>query len=43
MAVPPENEVNVKEDLKTEQLGDLKIHFARTMEELAQLTLLPAG
>jgi hypothetical protein len=32
-----------KEDLKTEQLGDLKIHFARTMEELAQLTLLPAG
>jgi ATP-dependent Lon protease len=29
-AVPAENEVNVKEDLKTEQLGDLKIHVART-------------
>ena len=43
VAVPAENEVNVKEDLKTEQLGDLEIHFARTMEELAQLTLLPAG
>jgi ATP-dependent Lon protease len=43
VVVPAENELNVKEDLKTEQLGDLKIHFARTMEELAQLVLLPAG
>ena len=42
VAVPAENEVNVKEDLKTEQLGNLKIHFARTVEELAQLVLLPS-
>jgi len=40
--VPAENEVSVKEELKTEQLGDLKIHFARSMEELAQMVLLPA-
>jgi len=43
VVVPAENEVNVKEELKTEQLGDLKIHFARTMEDLAQMVLLPAG
>jgi ATP-dependent Lon protease len=41
VVVPAENEVNVKEDLKTEQLGDLRIHFARTVEELAELVLLP--
>jgi ATP-dependent Lon protease len=43
VVVPAENEVDVKEELKTEQLGDLKIHYARTMEEVAQLVLLPAG
>jgi ATP-dependent Lon protease len=43
VVVPAENEVNVKEELKTEQLGDLKIHFARTMEDLAQMVLLPTG
>lgn len=43
VAVPVENEVNVKEDLKSEQLGGLEIHFVRSMEELVQLALLPAG
>jgi ATP-dependent Lon protease len=41
VVVPAENEVNVKEELKAEQLGDLTIHYARTMEDLAQLVLLP--
>jgi ATP-dependent Lon protease len=41
VAIPADNEVNVKEDLKTEHLGDLQIHPVRTMEELAGLTLLP--
>jgi len=43
MVVPTGNEANVKEELKSEQLGDLTVHFARTMEELAQLVLLPAS
>jgi ATP-dependent Lon protease len=43
VVVPADNEPDVKEDLKTEQVGDLQIHFARTMEELAQLVLLPGG
>ncbi|HWQ55928.1 MAG TPA: endopeptidase La [Bryobacteraceae bacterium] len=37
-----ENEVNVKEDLKSEQIGDVKIHYVRTMEEVAELALMPA-
>ncbi len=41
--VPAENEANVKEDLKSEQLGDVEIHFVRSMEEVAPLALLPAG
>ena len=40
VVVPAENEVNVKEDLKTEQLGDLDVHYAHSMEELVQLALL---
>ncbi len=42
---PFENEINVKEDLKTEQLGDLQIHYARTIthgktsEEIASRAL----
>ncbi len=28
---------------QTEQLGDFNIHLARSMEELAQMVLLPAG
>jgi ATP-dependent Lon protease len=35
--LPADNEVNVREDLKTEQLGDLRIHFVRTMDELVPI------
>lgn len=37
-----ENEVNVKEDLKSEQIGEIQIHYVRTMEEVAELALEPA-
>ncbi|HKE29804.1 MAG TPA: endopeptidase La [Bryobacteraceae bacterium] len=37
--LPFENEVNVKEDLKTEQIGDMKIQYVKTMEEVADLGL----
>jgi len=43
VVIPADNEVNVKEDLKTEHLGDLQIHAVRTMEELTGLTLMPAS
>ncbi|MCC6367795.1 MAG: endopeptidase La [Bryobacterales bacterium] len=42
VAIPTDNEANVKEDLKAEHLGDLQIHYVRTMEALAELVLLPA-
>jgi ATP-dependent Lon protease len=37
--VPAENEVNVREDLKAEQLGDIKIHYVNTMGEVVRLAL----
>jgi hypothetical protein len=37
--LPFENEVNVKEDLKTEQIGEMKIDYVRTMEEVVELAL----
>ncbi|MDE3167833.1 MAG: endopeptidase La, partial [Acidobacteriota bacterium] len=37
--LPIENEVNVKEDLKREQIGDMKIHFVREMDEAAGFAL----
>jgi ATP-dependent Lon protease len=40
--LPRDNEVNVREDLKTEQIGDMKLHYVRTMEEVAALALEPA-
>ncbi|MFB3827567.1 MAG: endopeptidase La [Bryobacteraceae bacterium] len=36
-----ENEVNVREDLKTEQIEDMKFHYVRTMEEVAEIALEP--
>jgi ATP-dependent Lon protease len=39
--LPFENEVNVKEDLKSEQIGDIKLHFVRTVEEVMELALEP--
>jgi len=39
--LPFENEVNVREDLKTEQIGDMKMHFVKTMEEVVDQALEP--
>jgi ATP-dependent Lon protease len=39
--LPFENEVNVKEDLKTEQIGDMKVHYVKSMEEVVDLGLEP--
>ncbi|HEY3835797.1 MAG TPA: endopeptidase La [Bryobacteraceae bacterium] len=40
--MPWENEVNVKEDLKREQVGDMQMHYVRTMDDVARLALMPA-
>ncbi|MEO8371217.1 MAG: endopeptidase La [Candidatus Solibacter sp.] len=37
--IPYENEPNVREDLKTEQIGDIKLHYVKTMDEVAALAL----
>jgi ATP-dependent Lon protease len=37
--LPAENEPNVREDLKSEQIGDIRIHYVRTMAELVPLAL----
>ncbi len=37
--LPFENEVDVKEDLKSEQIGDMKIDFVKSMEEVVELAL----
>jgi ATP-dependent Lon protease len=39
--IPFENEVNVKEDLKSEQIGDMKLHYVKSMEEVVELALEP--
>jgi ATP-dependent Lon protease len=39
--IPFENEVNVKEDLKSEQIGDIELHYVKSMEEVAELALEP--
>jgi ATP-dependent Lon protease len=41
LILPFENEVNVREDLKTEQIGDVKIHYVKSMEEVVELALQP--
>ncbi len=41
--LPKENEVQVKEDLKTEQLGDLRLHYVDTIEEVMELALVKRG
>jgi ATP-dependent Lon protease len=38
--LPADNESNVREDLKAEQLGDMKIHYVRTMDEIVPLALM---
>jgi ATP-dependent Lon protease len=37
--LPFENEVNVREDLKTEQIDDMEIHYVKAMEEVVELGL----
>jgi ATP-dependent Lon protease len=39
LILPFENEVNVLEDLKTEQIGEMKIQFVKSMEEVPALAL----
>jgi len=43
LILPFENEVNVKEDLKREQIGEMQIHFVQAMEEVAEIALEKAG
>jgi hypothetical protein len=31
--------VNVKEDLKSEQIGDIRMHYVKTMDELVPIAL----
>jgi ATP-dependent Lon protease len=40
--LPADNEVNVKDDLKAEHLGDLKLHYVHTVEEVISLALEPS-
>jgi len=35
--LPADNEVNVREDLKSEQLGDMKIHYVKSMDEIGPI------
>jgi len=37
--LPFENEVNVREDLKREQIGDIELHYVKTMEEVVERAL----
>ena len=38
--LPADNEVNVREDLKTEQISDMTMHYVKTMDELVPLALV---
>ncbi len=40
--LPAENEVNVKEDLKSEHISDIEIHYVKTMDAVALLALEPS-
>ncbi|MCU1239246.1 MAG: ATP-dependent protease La, partial [Candidatus Solibacter sp.] len=40
--LPHENEVNVAEDLKSEQINDIQLHYVKTMEEVVGLALEPS-
>jgi ATP-dependent Lon protease len=37
--LPYENEVNVREDLKSEQIGEMKLHYVKAMSEVVDLAL----
>ena len=42
VVLPAENEVQVKEDLKSEQLGDLEIKYVETVDQVISLVLEPS-
>jgi ATP-dependent Lon protease len=42
LILPVENEVNVKEDLKKEQVSEIKFHYVKTIEETIEIALEPA-
>jgi ATP-dependent Lon protease len=42
LILPYENEINVREDLKSEQIADIKVHYVKSMEEVVDLALEPA-
>ena len=37
--LPFDNEVNVREDLKSEQIGEMKLHYVKAMTEVVELAL----
>ena len=39
LILPFENEVDVREDLKSEQIEDMKIHYVKAMEQVVELAL----
>jgi ATP-dependent Lon protease len=39
--LPFENEVDVREDLKTEHIADVQMHYVKNMEEVVDLALEP--
>jgi len=41
--LPADNEPHVKEDLKSEQIGDMRLRYVRTIEEAVQLALEPGA
>ncbi len=41
--LPKENKVQVDEDLKSEQLGDLRMHYVDTIEQVMDLALVKLG
>jgi ATP-dependent Lon protease len=41
--LPFENEVNVREDLKSEQVGEMKMHFVKSMDEVVDLAIEKSG
>ncbi len=43
IVLPGDNECNIKEDLKTEQVGEMKFRYVHTIEEVIEMALEPAG
>ena len=41
MILPYENESDVRDDLNEEQLGDLRVHYVRSVSEVIDIALAP--